>query len=429
MKSIAIVGGGILGNLMGYWLSSLYSEEITLFEREPRVGLEASKRNTGVIHQPFYLDPEKKKIFARSARISYKEFWQNYAKEKGLPWNQVGTLEVAIHDDQDVETLRKYEKWGIKNGMDENELVFLDRKGVKELEPGVKCRAALYCKTDTAVYFPAFTEAIKKDAESNEMKFLPNSEVKKIKNYNGKLEVSIENSPNIHYFDFLINCAGGHSVDIAHMMGMGEEFADLHFRGEYYTVEEKNNFPQRNIYSVPKHPKYFFLDPHFIVKFDGTCEIGPNAVLVSSPTTYHGIAKNPTELFSALTEQPILNKLRLILDRDFLSLVSKEWKSSISKNEMAKRVRQFLPQLETQFLIRQNFPGIRSPVISRKGFEPEAIELAGSNSYHILNFNSPGATGAPTYTAYVIKKMIQEGHLDQPTKKSTEFERIIDRFN
>ena len=37
-------------------------------------------RNTGVVHTPFYLNPEKKKIFAKSAHVSH-DLWKILATD------------------------------------------------------------------------------------------------------------------------------------------------------------------------------------------------------------------------------------------------------------------------------------------------------------------------------------------------------------
>ena len=58
---IAIIGGGILGNTISYWLSMLYDLKICVIEKEPDVALHSSTRNSGVIHYPFYLNPKQKK--------------------------------------------------------------------------------------------------------------------------------------------------------------------------------------------------------------------------------------------------------------------------------------------------------------------------------------------------------------------------------
>ena len=434
MHSIAIVGGGILGTSTAYWLSSLYDIEISILEKESTVAYHTSHRNTGVLHQPFYLNPRKKKIFARAARISYEECWKKYALEKGLPWKQVGTLEVATRD-EDVETLEAYNRWAVENGMDENEVELLSSDQVRGLEPNVdiKCNGAIHCKTDTAVNYGKFTRAIKEDAESHGVKFIPNSEVGHIKSDDTGIKVHIKGRSEPFQYDFLINCAGGNSVDIAHMMGVGIEYNDLHFRGEYWVVDKKINLPSLNVYSVPKHHKYPFLDPHFIIRADGRCEVGPNAVLVAGPMAYNGIARNPIELLRKFIERPISNKLHLFTDTEFLSLVREEWRSSLSKNEMASRVRRFLPNMKTEYLTSRGIAGIRSSVLSKRGFEPEALELETHNSYHILNYNSPGATGGPAFSAYLINRLITKGYLKKPKPNSKatllgDFQKIIDKF-
>src|SRR5579863_2304617 len=94
---IAIVGGGILGVTISYWLSQIYECSIILVEKESEVAKHTSIRNTGVVHRPFYLNPEKKRVFSRAAQKSYF-MWKVLAQRYGLTWDPVGTLEVAIND-------------------------------------------------------------------------------------------------------------------------------------------------------------------------------------------------------------------------------------------------------------------------------------------------------------------------------------------
>ncbi|MDH2899386.1 MAG: FAD-dependent oxidoreductase, partial [archaeon] len=49
---IVIVGGGILGVTISYWLSELYDCSIALIEKESEIGKHASSRNTGLLHRP-----------------------------------------------------------------------------------------------------------------------------------------------------------------------------------------------------------------------------------------------------------------------------------------------------------------------------------------------------------------------------------------
>ncbi|MEM2211105.1 MAG: FAD-dependent oxidoreductase [Nitrososphaerales archaeon] len=429
---LAIVGAGILGTSFAYWASRVCNASIIVFEKENGVGLHATYRNTGVIHRPFYLNPIKKRIFAKSAQLSYEKFWCKYAKEKKLPWEQIGTYKIAVNE-SDVKELYDYMKWGLENGMNKSELEFLDGKDVKKFEPYVKCLAAVLCKTDTAVDFKKFAEALRHDAEAFDVKFLMNCQVSRIKIKNGGLNIFIKGKDEPFQADYLINCAGGSSLSIAHSMNLGMEYTDLHFRGEYWVVEPSfGELIHRNIYSVPYVKEYPFLDPHFIVRYNGMREIGPNAVLVAGSQTYRGLANNPIELLNEIFEKPIINKLRLFIDKKFIELVSREWRSSLFKREMCNRVRRFIPELRSNYLIRRGIAGVRNSVINKKGFVPEAIELKNDYSCHIVNFNSPGATGAPAYSAYILNKLIREGFLSFNTSNSYElskFKEIVNEFD
>ena len=212
---------------------------------------------------------------------------------------------------------------------------------------------------------------------------------------------------------FVINCAGGSSLRIAHMLGLGTEYCDLNFRGEYWEIGDEWAFlAKRNIYTVAQHPELPFLDPHWIVRADGRREIGPNAVPVAGPYVYRGFFRNPAEAIKKIFEQPIANKIALLYNRDFLELAGQEWLSSISKSEMARRAQEFIPELKVAYLTKPGIAGVRAQVIDRKGnFIKEAIELRGPHSYHITNYNSPGATGSPAFAAWLVSKLDQNGHL------------------
>lgn len=207
---------------------------------------------------------------------------------------------------------------------------------------------------------------------------------------------------------------------IAHMLGLAKEYTDLNFRGEYWQVgREWAHLATRNIYTVAKHPDLPFLDPHWIVRADGRREIGPNAVPVAGPYTYRGFFRNPMELIEKLLEPPVQNKVSLLYNRDFLSLAGEEWMSSISKRVMAGRAQEFLPELRVDYLVKPGIAGVRASVIDRKGnFIKEAIEIPGPLSYHITNYNSPGATGSPAFAAWLVEKLQYRGYLDHLKSRS-----------
>lgn len=402
---VTIVGGGILGTSVAYWLGNQYRGRIAVLEKEGDVAVHTSRRNTGVVHRPFYLDPVKRRIFAKSSQAAYG-MWKTYARQRSLPWSPVTTLEVATRPD-DAKRIEKYYHWGLENGMGEEELEILSSEEVRKLEPHVRSHGAIWSKTDTAVDYRAFTRSLRADAEAEGVKFLVGIDVRSVNASSNLLEINPKNGGEPVRSKFLINCAGGSSLRIAHMLGFGTEYCDLNFRGEYWEIgKEWTYLATRNIYTVAQHPELPFLDPHWIVRADGRKEIGPNAVPVAGPYTYKGFFSSPGQAVQKILEPPIANKLALLYNRDFLELASQEWLSSISKGEMAKRAREFIPELKVEYLAKRGIAGVRAQVIDRKGnFLKEALEFSGPNSHHITNYNSPGATGSPAYAAWIVDKL------------------------
>lgn len=248
---VAIVGGGILGTSFAYWLASRYDGTIAVFEREGNVARHTSSRNTGVIHRPFYLHPVERKIFARASQTSYG-LWKAYAERSDLPWTPAGTLKVAMRDEE-VKSLEKNARWALENGMEPSEVEILDAKEVARLEPNVRCTAALHAKTDTVVDYRLLTESVRRDAEALGAVFVTNAPIAAAKaGPDGVTLLSGGFQPDVHA-SFVINCAGGQAVDLAHAVGVGLEYADLHFRGDYWIVDDRvANLVRRNVYVVPR---------------------------------------------------------------------------------------------------------------------------------------------------------------------------------
>ncbi|HSD05367.1 MAG TPA: FAD-dependent oxidoreductase [Nitrosopumilaceae archaeon] len=428
---VAIIGGGILGTSISYWISSLYNAKICVIEKEPEVAMHASSRNTGVLHSPFYLDPVKKKILAKSAFISHA-LWKTLAAQKKLPWKNVGTLEVALDENQH-KTLEKYMKWGTENGISQNDIELLDSNDVSKREPNVRCHSAVFCKTDVGVDYGAFTREIKDESQRNGTQFLLKHNVKSIDSKEKESTIKFQDNTELTS-KLIINCAGGNSLDIAKMVGIAEEYSDLHFRGEYWIADDQYaDLVKTNVYSVAKLPNFPFLDPHWIRRADGTTEIGPNAVPVMSAETYSGYLGEASTSLSKIAEIVTGNARKLLLNPDFISLISKEWLSSISKTVMIERVQQFIPKIRSNFFNKRGTAGIRTPLITPEGtFLPDVLEIEGVNSFHVLNYNSPGATGAPAYSAYVVKRLQEKGLLNNATQKKSSiwnFEEIIAKLN
>jgi len=408
---IAIIGGGILGTTISYWISSLYDVNLCVIEKESDVAMHASSRNTGVVHSPFYLDPKTKKVLAKSALISY-DMWKTLAKKEKIPWNKTGVFELARNEEQH-KSLEEFMQWGDENGIPSDDLELLDRKDVLKHEPNIDCYSAIYCKREVSTDFGAFTRIIKNESKKNGTKFLLQKNVKDIEKKDSSSTIIFEDGSKIST-GLVINCAGGNSLDIAQLLGLVSEYSDLHFRGEYWIAEPKyQDLVKSTIYTVAEFKGYPFLDPHWIKKANGQTEVGPNAVPVLSPETYSGYLGDASTSISKLKDILTGNALKLFYDSEFLSLISKEWLSSISKTAMISRVKKFIPKIKPEFFLKKGTAGIRSPIISPQGkFLLDVMEIENEHSFNIINYNSPGATGAPAYSAFIVQKLQERGFLD-----------------
>ncbi|SHO42798.1 FAD dependent oxidoreductase [Nitrosotalea sinensis] len=407
MKSdITIIGAGILGSSLAYFLSHMTTKKVLVLDHAPRAGYHTSSRNTGKVHAPFLYDPQKKKLFAKSARLGFT-MWETYAKQKNIAFKKDGVLEVAL-DEPGIQRLEKYMSWGEQNGLDKNEISLLDSSEVKKLEPEVVCQKAIFCKKDASVDYGILTENIINDAVNQGVTFLPNTNAQNISDKGDHIDIHTDK--DTIQTSLLINAAGGMSIDIAHIMGVRKDLTDIHFRGEYWEAEpEYKDLTKTSVYSVPKHLEYPFLDPHWIVRSDGRREVGPNAVPVFSPYGYD-ISENVKKMIPKMLEMLSSGASKMLFDSQFISLASGEFLSSVSKTVMINRVREFLPKVEPKKFKKRGTAGIRASVIDRNGkFVPDALVEQSGNSVHILNYNSPGATGALPFAVYIISQMQNAG--------------------
>ena len=405
---IVIIGGGILGTSISYFLSFLNkSKKIAVIEQANKVAAHTSGRNTGKVHAPYLYNPEKKKLFAKAAFHGY-EMWEEYSKLKKLPFKKDGVIEIAT-DQKGIKVLEKYLKWGKQNGLEDKDIKLMDKDEIKKIEPEIKCEAALYVYRDGSADYSIFTNALIDDSKNNNTELFLNSKVTKIKKENEKWAITLNDGRQV-FTKFLINAAGGESIDIAHSMGIAKNLTDVHFRGEYWRVpKEYNTLTKTSVYSVPAFPDYPFLDPHWIIRVDGSCEIGPNAVPVFSPYGYNKI-ENIKEFVPKMIEMLNSGARKAVFDKQFQELAINEIQSSMSKTTMINRVKKFLPKIDPNKITRKGTAGIRSSIIDEKGkFAPDVILLNDDTSYHILNYNSPGATGALPFSAYIINNLNKMG--------------------
>ncbi|MDG6931252.1 MAG: FAD-dependent oxidoreductase [Nitrososphaerota archaeon] len=398
---VLIIGAGALGASLAYEMSSITDINITVVDAESGPAFHSSSRNTGVVHRPFYLDPVSKKVYAKSATESY-EPWREVTLKANLPWVQRGVMELALNE-RDIKVIEKYGKWAIQNGMDEKEFSLLDGQGIRNLESRVVATGAILSNLDSNVNYGPMVGFVMGLAENNGVRALWRTKVERIIEADSPTVVckSADGQVNIKS-RLVINVSGGGAYSISRSLGLASEYSELHFRGDYWKIKGFDGV-SRNIYTVPRNPGYPFLDPHFIIRPDGETEIGPNAFLVSGPYAYTGTISEILKSIAAASEWKAIS---MVLDREMLKLVWNDWEMSVSRSLMLRRVRRFIPDLDNKYADARGTSGIRHSLISREGFVPEAVVLGTAGTVHVLNFNSPGATGAPAFARSLLSQLM-----------------------
>ena len=385
---IAIIGGGVLGNTISYWLSNLYDLKICVIDKEHDVAIHASTRNSGVIHYPFYLNSKLKKNFARAAFLSHG-MWNVLAAKKKIPWVQGGTIEIAL-DEEQHKTLERYMVMGKDNGLTEEDISILDSNELKQKEPYLNCYSGLYCTKEGSTNYGLLTKAVSEMSKKNGTNFLLKHNVKDVEETSDQVNLTFSDNSTLTA-NFTINCSGGNSLDIAKKFGLLDGYSDLHFRGEYWIANSDiKDLVKTNIYTVPRYLEFPFLDPHWIKRANGETEIGPNAVPVDSPEAYDSFITDIPTALSKISDIVTGSAKKLILNPDFISLVSKEFLSSVSKSAMVERVKKFIPGIEPGNFSKRGTSGIRTPVLSPDGdFVSEMIEIEGKNSVSYTHLTLP----------------------------------------
>jgi L-2-hydroxyglutarate oxidase len=101
---------------------------------------------------------------------------------------------------------------------------------------------------------------------------------------------------------------------------------------------------------------------------------------------------------------------KAVFDKQFQELAMNEIQSSMSKTAMVNRVKKFLPKIDADKITKKGTAGIRSSIIDDKGkFAPDVILIENEISFHVLNYNSPGATGALPFAAHIVNHLNKVG--------------------
>lgn len=389
---ILIIGAGITGLTIAKELSERGYENILIIEKESRVGMHASGRNSGVLHSGVYYSPGSLKA---KFCVDGNRLMSAYCEHKNLPIQKTGKVIVAT-DEEKHNNLFELKSRADKAGANTS---IIDEKELKELEPhAFTLQLALYCP-DTAVVNPlAILRSLEADLWASKKVridyntlFINASSGNAVKTNKGEIK-----------YKKVINAAGAFAEKIAHEFGLARQYCLIPFKGTYKKLkEESSHLVNGNIYPVPdlNNP---FLGVHFTKSVEGAVYAGPTAIPALSRENY------------GLTENLDRETLKILFQDGVLALLNESFRNA-AVNEAKKyfggyfyeEARMLLPELKPGDLQRSLKVGIRPQLVSwsEKKLVMDFVVLKEGDSIHLLNAISPGFTTSMSFSKYVVDEL------------------------
>ncbi len=400
-----VVGGGIVGLAVAERLGSVDPDlDVLVLEKEPRIALHQTGRNSGVVHSGLYYKPGSKK--AQNCRAG-KALLEEFCRVENVPFERCGKVVVATREDE-LPALAELERRGRANGV---ELEQIGPQRLRELEPHAAGIAALHVPESGIVDYTAVCERLAARIVARGGTVATGVRVLGLAEVHGSTprQVLVRTSRGDEPADVAFNCSGLFSDRIARASGLPWRERIVPFRGEYFElVPAAHGLVKNLIYPTPD-PRFPFLGVHFTRMVVGGVECGPNAVLALAREGYTWRDVSLRDTFDALTYP------------GFLRLAARHWRTglgevvrSLSRAAFVRALQRLVPDVRAEHLVPAP-AGVRAQALDRKGslvddfvIEPHAAIV------HVLNAPSPAATSALSIARHVVDAAAASGALPTP---------------
>jgi L-2-hydroxyglutarate oxidase LhgO len=264
-----VVGAGVVGLAVARKLA-MHGRGVVVLEAESQIGTHTSSRNSEVIHAGIYYAPGslKAKLCVRGRKALYE-----YCDSGNLPHQRVGKIIVATTE-AEVATLEKYMRSAKENGVDD--LVWLDRAAVNEMEPAVTCVRGILSPSTGIVDSGALMSSLKTDAQAHGAQVVLNSPVVSGEVRADGIDIDVGGAdPTRVRCRTLVNAAGLFAQTVARSIrGLAATaIAPQHFaKGQYFVLAGRSPF-KHLVYPVAKPG---FLGIHATLDLGGQTRFGPD---------------------------------------------------------------------------------------------------------------------------------------------------------
>ncbi len=392
-SDVTIIGAGIVGLSTAWQLKQRQPDwQVTVIDKEPRIGAHQTSHNSGVIHSGIYYEPGSLKArFCRAGLDATIEFCQS----RNIPFEQCGKLIVATNP-LEQERLAALAERGAKNELD---VELIDEQQLRDLEPAIRGSGAILVPQTGIVDYRQVAAAMAEAFESAGGQLQLGAGVTAIEESGDGTTVSLDDGTTVRS-GFLLACAGLMADRLAMLHKISIDFRIIPYRGEYFVLPPAHNSIVKHlIYPVPD-PALPFLGVHLTRMIDGTVTVGPNAVQAFKREGYGRVNVSARDIASMLGFAGFWR----VVKANFGTGI-RELRNSLWKRGYLEEVRKYCPSLTVADLLPHP-AGIRAQAVLKDGTIVHDFLFAETErSLHVCNAPSPAATSAIPIGNYLCERL------------------------
>jgi len=282
--NILIIGGGVVGCAIARAVSARW-EDVFLVERNPKLGMATSSRNSGVIHSGIYYPKNslKARHCVEGNRLTYE-----FCGKHSVPFRHTGKLVVAAntHEEEELAALKKK---GEDNGVEGLRLI--DAAEIRKREPHIQGTAAIEVPSTGIVSAEELVHALARVAAGQGAEIVTRARVVSLEPVAGAIRVGLRIGDEDDVQDetiearCVINAAGLYADEVAGLLG-NTSWKIYPVRGEYCEIRgARASLINDLVYPLP-HAHGLSLGVHFTKTLWGTVLVGPTATYVDGKDNY-----------------------------------------------------------------------------------------------------------------------------------------------
>jgi L-2-hydroxyglutarate oxidase len=390
---VTVVGGGIVGLATAHALLERGIEGVRVVEKEPAVAQHQSTHNSGVLHAGLQYRPGSEK--ARLARVGIRRMTE-FCRTREIPHDVCGKLVVASTD-ADLPRLQAMLERGRRNGL--QRLRMLRPEEAREIEPHVRCTAAIHVPEEGIADYGAVCRALESEITAAGGEILCSAEVRELRRERAGWRIVTTATDLVSRV--VVNCAGLYSDRVAAMAGDRTRARIIPFRGEYHRLKpEREHLVRHLIYPLPE-PGFPFLGVHFTRRIGGGIDAGPNAVLAFAREGYDRTTVNVQDL----AEAALFSGLWRFTARH-RRMVVRELTQSFDPRRFVAALQRLVPDVTLDDLVPGG-AGVRAQAVLPSGdFIHDFLWKESPGAVHVVNAPSPAATASLAIGAEIADRAI-----------------------